>query len=346
MTPRQRVWAALRGERTDRPPVSFWGHVYHRESSARELVDVTLERQHRYQWDWVKLNPRKHYHVEPWGVAYRYPGIPDQKPTLERWPIKAAADWETITEKPADQGALGEQIEAVTLLRRALPDVPIVATVFTPLAVLGEMTREPGELREHMRTHPERVRAALEAVTVTYERFAPRLIAAGADGLYFATTDWASRKLMSPEDYRAWARASDLRVLAAVSGAPFHVLHVCKGRNLLFELADYPVSAFSWDATDPTNPSLAEGLARIERAVMGGISQDAALLDHDPERSLGEYRHGLVQTCVSRWLVAPGCSIPPGTPDRNLAALAEAVQATRLDDPRSPDPAASREVSR
>jgi hypothetical protein len=38
MTPRERVWAALRGEAVDRPPISFWGHFYHRESSARDLA--------------------------------------------------------------------------------------------------------------------------------------------------------------------------------------------------------------------------------------------------------------------------------------------------------------------
>ena len=73
MTSRERVLAALRGETVDRPPLSFWGHVYHRESSAAALVDHTLERWRRFEWDWVKLNPRKHYHVEPWGVRYDYP---------------------------------------------------------------------------------------------------------------------------------------------------------------------------------------------------------------------------------------------------------------------------------
>jgi len=68
MTSRDRVLAALRGEAVDRPPISFWGHVYHRESSAEELVAHTLERWRQFRWDWVKLNPRKHYHVEPWGV--------------------------------------------------------------------------------------------------------------------------------------------------------------------------------------------------------------------------------------------------------------------------------------
>ena len=100
MTSRERVWAALRGEPVDRPPVSFWGHVYDRESSAEALVEATLDFQRELGWDWVKLNPRKHYHVEPWGVRYRYSGA--AKPTLESWPVHSPEDWGKITERPAD----------------------------------------------------------------------------------------------------------------------------------------------------------------------------------------------------------------------------------------------------
>ncbi|MGH7731400.1 MAG: uroporphyrinogen decarboxylase family protein [Candidatus Eiseniibacteriota bacterium] len=342
MTSRERVLAALGGGQPDRPPVSFWGHVYHRESSARELVDATLERQREFDWDWIKLNPRKHYHVEPWGVAYRYPGVPDEKPALASWPVHAAADWGAVGVRPFDTGALGEQIEAVALVRRALPEVPLLATVFTPLAVLAEMTEVPSELRDHMRSHPDLVRRALEAVTATYERFAPALIAAGADGIYLATTDWASRDLMSPEDYARWARPGDLRILAAVRGAPFNVLHVCKGRNLLVELADYPVCAFSWDATDPSNPTLAEGLARLPGAIMGGISQEGALMDADPGRAIAEFRRGLELTGGHRWLVGPGCSIPPTAPATTLAALAAAIRTTQIPDRRPTGAAAAR----
>jgi len=343
MTGRERVWAALRGDELDRPPVSFWGHFYHRESSAESLVEATVEHQRTYGWDWVKLNPRKHYHVEPWGVSYRYSGRPDEKPRLETFPVRNPGDWSAITPRPSDPGALAEQVEAVTLLRAKLPDLPIVETVFTPLAVLGELVEEPEVLSLHMRRHPEAVHRALEAVTSTFEAWVPRLLAAGADGIYLATTDWASRKRMSPEEYRTWARPSDLRILAAAASARFNVLHVCKSDNLLLELADYPVSAFSWDATDPTNPSLAQGLARLPGAVMGGISQEVALRDPDPERAVAEFRRGLEQTGGRRWLVGPGCSIPPRVPGANLRALADAVRSARLTG-EGAAPAASREA--
>ncbi len=338
MTARERVWAALAGRDVDRPPVSFWGHFYHRESTAADLVVATLEAWQRYGWDWIKLNPRKHYHVEPWGVRYRYPGVPDVKPRLEAWPIHAADDWARITPQPPDAGALGEQIEAVRLLRSALPaDVPLIETVFTPLAVLGEMVEKPEDLRAHLESHPDHVRGALEAVTETFVPFVREVIRAGADGIYFATVDWASADLLTPALHREWSRPRDLRVLAAAAGAPFNVLHVCGRRNLLFELADYPVAAFSWAATDPTNPTLAEGRARLHAPVMGGISQEGALLTGEPAAVRAEYEAGLRATGGRGWLVAPGCSIRPATPPANLLAVRDAVASTRRISSSAPD---------
>lgn len=330
MTRRERVWAALRGEPVDRPPVSCWGHFYHRESTAQDLVQATLEFQREHDWDWVKLNPRKHYHVEDWGVRYRYSGRAKEKPVLEAWPVHQPADWAAITERPADRGALAEQLVAVRELRRELPDdVPLIETVFTPLAILGEMVEEPGELRLHMRSQPNAVRGALEAITRTYETYVGLLLEAGADGIFFATVDWASRNLMSAADYQEWARPYDLRVLEQVKDAPFNVLHVCKRRNLLLEFADYPVAAYSYDAIDPTNPSLKDALSHLRGAIMGGISQDDALQASNVESIQSELRRAHEATRGRRWLVAPGCAIPPATPAANLKAVRAAVDAMR-----------------
>jgi uroporphyrinogen decarboxylase len=329
MTSRDRVWAALKGEPVDRPPISFWGHFYDRESSAPDLVAATLEFQQRYDWDWIKLNPRKHYHVEPWGVTYRY-GRGNVKPRLETVPVHEAADWSKVREVAHDEGALGEQIEAVRLLRAGAPaGVPVIQTVFTPLAVLGEMVEEPGTLRVHMDHDPRRVRDALEAVTAVYERYVRAVLAAGAEGIYLATVDWASQDCMSAADYRQWAMPFDRRILAAAAGAPFNVLHVCKRRNLLLELADYPVAALSWDATDATNPTIPQVRARTQTALMGGISHESALVAADPAEALGQFRAAFEQTGGRGWLAAPSCSISPATPPGHLSALKDAAEGSR-----------------
>ena len=329
MNARERVWAALRGEPVDRPPISFWGHFYHRESSAEQLVEATLEFHARHGWDWVKLNPRKHYHVEPWGVTYRYPGVPDVKPVLDQYPIHSGEDWSRIGDVAHDQGALGEQLEAVRLLRSRLPaDVPIIQTVFTPFAILGEMTRTPQDLMMHLDSHPLAVRQALEVVTRVFERYTRAVIEAGAEGIYLATVDWASRDLMSAERYREWSRPGDLRLLAATANAPFNVLHVCKPNNLLPELADYPVAAFSWAAGERGNLSLREALARVPGAVMGGVSHEGPLAGHDADAVSAELRRAFVETGGRRWLAAPSCSISPTTDPLLLARLRADVESS------------------
>ena len=329
MTERDRVLAAMRGHDVDRPPISFWGHVYHRESSAADLVEHTLERWRRFGWDWIKLNPRKHYHVEDWGVRYRYSGVPDEKPVLESYPVHGPGDWARIAEIPHDQGVLGEQIEAVRLLRSRLPvTVPILATVFTPLAILGELTEPPAMLREHLGTAPAQVSRALETVTRVYERYVAALIQAGADGIFLATVDWGCRRFVTPETLRRWSRPFDLRLLAAAGPSAYHTMHICKDDCLLYEFADYPVGAFSWDANAPANPSLAEGLARLPGAVMGGIAHEGTLQAGDPEVVVEQYRRALAETGGRRWLVAPGCSMPPHSPEPNLSALRDEVDRT------------------
>lgn len=328
MTSRERVLAALRGEAVDRPPVSFWGHVYHRESSAEDLVAHTLERWRRFTWDWVKLNPRKHYHVEPWGVRYTYTGVPHEKPVVAEWPVHTPADWDAIEAKPHDQGALGEQLEAVRRLRRELPaEIPLLQTVFTPLAILAELTEPPESLRDLLPREPERVARALEAVTVTFERYVAEVMRAGADGIYLATTDWGARSMVDAAALRRWSRPYDLRLLAAAGASPYHMLHVCKGDALLFEFADYPVGSFSWDVTAPDNPALSEGLARLPGAVVGGISHETELLN-GPEIAIAAYHRSLESTGGRHWMFAPGCSIPPETPESTLAALRAEVERT------------------
>jgi uroporphyrinogen decarboxylase len=326
MTSRDRVLAAIRGEPVDRPPLSFWGHVYHRESTAADLVEHTLERWERYRWDWVKLNPRKHYHVEPWGVRYRYTGRPNEKPEVAYWPVHEPADWDGIDVQPHDAGALGEQLDAVRMLRARLPaEIPLVQTVFTPLAILAELTEPPEALRALIDREPERVARALEAVTRTFERYVAAVMKAGADGLYLATTDWGSRPLVDQALLKRWSRPFDLRLLAAAGASPFHTVHVCRRDALLFEFADYPVGAFSWDATAPGNPSLAEGLARLPGAAVGGIGHETEL-QQGAEVAVATFQKGLTATGGRRWMFAPGCSIPPETPGDTLAALRAAVE--------------------
>ncbi len=326
---RDRVFASLAGDPVDRPPMSFWGHVYDRESSAADLAESTLEQRERHDWDFVKLNPRGSYHGEPWGLSFQYPGGRAGKPQRTSYPLRTLDDFLRLRPVPGDVGALGEQLDTIRRVRAGLPDdVLLIETVFSPLAVVTDLSENTAAVERALEREPDAVRTALEAVTRTFEDFVPRALAAGADGIYFATVEWASaERPWTAGEYTDFATPYDLRVLARAHGAAFNVLHVCRPRNFLPALADYPVAAVSWDATADGNLDLGAAQDLVRGAVIGGLGHEDALVAADDALALSQLERGFALTGGRRWIVAPGCSIHPNTPPERLDALRDAVLA-------------------
>jgi uroporphyrinogen decarboxylase len=89
MNKKERVDAALRGDQVDRIPASMWGHDFEREWGAQSLAEAMVENFTRYDWDYMKVNPRASYHVEGWGVKVRPSGEKYVAPILKIHPLKA-----------------------------------------------------------------------------------------------------------------------------------------------------------------------------------------------------------------------------------------------------------------
>ena len=119
MHKKERVDAALRGDQVDRIPASMWGHDFEREWGAQSLAEAMVENFTRYDWDFMKVNPRASYHVEGWGVKVRPSGEKYLAPIFEDTPIKSSSDWKRIRPLEADRGVLGEQLRTETVFQEA-----------------------------------------------------------------------------------------------------------------------------------------------------------------------------------------------------------------------------------
>jgi uroporphyrinogen decarboxylase len=326
MNKRERVMAALAGQPVDRVPASFWGHDFLREWTAQGLADAMLESFRRYDWDYMKVNPRATYYAEAWGCRYRPSGSATRAPEVVDFVLKSAADLASIKAIDIGQGPFAEQLEALRLIGRGLAgEAPFIQTVFSPLAVVGRLANGDLEaVRRYMREAPQALHSALAAVADSLAAYGRACLEVGASGIFFATVDWGTYDNATAEQYQEFGRPYDLRVLEAVQGAEMNVLHVCRPRNMFDLLADYPVHAINWAAGEPGNPTLKEGLARSEHAVMGGVSV-ATVAQGTPDRVASEVRQALSETGGRRFLLAPGCSIPPETPEANLLAAKGAL---------------------
>lgn len=327
MNKKERVDAALRGDPVDRVPTSVWGHDYEREWSAHGLAEATVENFTRYDWDYVKVNPRSSYHVEGWKVKVRPSGEKNKGPVLEDTPIKSPSDWKRLRQLEPDQGALGEQLKALQLINHSVGyDAYFVQTIFTPLGIAQFLAGGQTELMLHtMREDRSAMHTALRIITETFTTFAIACLEYGASGIFYATNGWASSGLLTADQYREFGEQYDLEFLDAIKRARLNILHNCGSHIYFDQLASYPVHAISWSATDEGNPSLLEGRKRSGKAVMGGLSHDSVLKSGSPSQVRDEVGQVLEQTGGRGLLLAPGCAISPATPSKNLEAVRSAT---------------------
>jgi uroporphyrinogen decarboxylase len=328
MDGRERVEAALAMGVADRPPVGAWGHTYREEWSPEELAAVTVLRARQFGWDFVKFQPRATCFAEAFGSVYKPAGHRLKGPVLVSTAVPDLDSWRTV--EMVNPKALDDQVESIGFVARELgPAVPVIQTVFSPLTVAGYLVgKSKARVVRELRKNPELVRPALDRIAGVLVDFAKRSVNAGAAGVFYAISGYASKDAMPEAVYRELVLPIDVGVLERLPGeAWFNAVHLC-GSNLNFALArDFPAQAVSWSVHNQGNPSLTEGRTMSGRAVMGGLGQRSSLLYGPPAEVEAEARRAIAETGGRGLLLAPGCSVPTRARDMNLAAMASAVAA-------------------
>ncbi len=235
MNKKERVDAALRGEKVDRVPVSLWGHDFEREWEIQSLAEATAENFNRYDWDYVKVNPRASYLAEGWKARYRPSGEKFKPPVCEYTPIRSSADWKRVRPLEPDYGTLGEQLRVLQLVNHEVGyDAYFLQTIFCPLGVAQYLAGDKNEpVLQSIREDRSAMHAALRIITETLSNYAIACLEQGASGIFYATSGWAREGILTQDQYREFGEQYDLEFLDAIkSRSKFNVLHNC-GSHIL-----------------------------------------------------------------------------------------------------------------
>jgi uroporphyrinogen decarboxylase len=329
MTRRQRLEATFRGEAVDRVPVALWRHWPGDDQRAQDQAASHLAFQERYDFDLIKVTPCSSYSAEDWGVTSAYMGNTEGTREYRRRAIAGPDDWGRLALLDPGQGALGRQLECLRLIGEAVrDDVPFIQTIFNPLSVAKYLAGEQLMLT-HLRRYPEALRAGLEIITETTVRFVREVMRLGVAGIFLAVQH-AQYGLLSEQEYLAWGKPYDLRVLQATEGAWFNLLHL-HGSEVMFDAcADYPVQVINWHDRE-TPPTLVEGLKRFPGAVCGGLRQWETIVRGTPEDVRAEALDAIRQTAGRRFILGTGCVTPIVAPTCNIRATRQAVEVGRGD---------------
>jgi uroporphyrinogen decarboxylase len=336
-THRDRFEAVIHGERADRIPVSAWHHFPDAEHSPSAFAEATVSQALRWDWDWVKINPRGVLFSEIWGAAYDYSDyLLGDVPRLVSTPFEDVAALAHLDARPASE-VIVEQAQTVAAIRRALPDVPLYFTVFSPLTTILQTLAlpvtpaavygrgAPFGLASFWGSAPEALHSALDAAATTLSSLTEAVLAAGADGIFYALTGTAGPRISPDKDtFDTFSAPYDRRVLDSAAGAA--ILHTCGAESHPDWFVEWPVQAINWDSFAAGNPALAELEAGpVVRA--GGV--DRGLLDGRHTDAAARQIAGTIAAFGDRpFLLTPSCAIPAGTvSEPDLQLLAEAAAA-------------------
>lgn len=325
----ERVRAALRGESLDRPPFSFWTHLPGIDLDWRRIAEETAAFQSRFDLDFVKSMPNGFYCVEDWGATLDFSAIASGGVgQVVSSPIAAIGDWAKLDRVSVLEGAYGRELKHLEHLRSLVDaDVPILATVFSPLTIAGKLSRDLH--RKHLRESPAAVLAGLARITQVTCDFAREAMARGCAGMFFALQE-AAHAAFSAEEYARWGEPGDRAVIAAATeaGGWFNVLHM-HGDDVLFEpLARYDIAALNWHIGE-TPPSIAEyRAAGGTRPIVGGL-QRTNLTKRDRDAVMADLRRSLGETNGRGILISPACVIRHPVDEAMLKWTAQAVRSYR-----------------
>lgn len=273
MTKKERMLAAVRGEKPDRLPYSLWSHMPGIDLDPVAIAQKTYEFYKTYDVDFIKTMNNGMYAIEDFGCDIDYSEIAGGGVAkVIATPIHSAADWKKLKVGDVTKGSLARELTYLDLLLEKLQgeEVPVLFTVFSPITIADKLSGK--QLMTHIEQgHAQEVHYALEIITQTTESLAREAIRRGADGVFFAS-QMSVYDAASVEAYLEFGKPYDLRVLEAAEKGWMNTIH-CHGNNIMFEiLKDYPVQVFNWHAGE-TLPALDEAYQLTGKCLMGGLNR-------------------------------------------------------------------------
>ncbi|NMO76952.1 uroporphyrinogen decarboxylase family protein [Niallia alba] len=333
-TKQDRFNALLSGEKADRPIISGWRHFIDKEQNANDLTSSTVNFTKKYNWDWVKINPRATYLAEIWGNEYDFTDyhsvFPRQLTTILPKPSDV---WKLEARKVFKSSSLLEQLAACKNIRTELPEIPLTQTIFSPLSVLLFIAGRSAYVYETVFgidtpvtfeslfvENRSGVHHALHVIVLTIAEYVQELDRVGINGLFYAVTGTANPNLFDEAAFNEFSRPYDLIVLEAAQNGK-RILHTCGPNAQPEKFNDYPIEGISWDTKATGNPSL---LANVKATVVGGVDHHLFAENH-VKTITNETKNALKLMENKPFIVAPNCAIPLNVTEETLYAFRKSI---------------------
>jgi uroporphyrinogen decarboxylase len=320
---RSRLEKCLQNEHLDQIPIALWRHFPVDDQNPERLAAATIAFQNTYDFDLIKVSPSSSFCIKDWGAGDRWTGNPEGSREYEKFVIKTPDDWEKLASLNPTKGYLGDQLKCLGLIRKDIPDTPMIQTIFSPLAQAKNLIGKD-KLVIHLRKYPEAVLAGLKIITRVTLDFIAEAKKTGIDGLFYAVQH-AQLGILSPDEFETFERVFDIEILNSCLDLWLNMVHI-HGDDILFDrVVNYPVQIINWhDRFTP--PTLGEAKNQFKGIVCGGLRQWDTMVLGTPEMVRTEALQAIQETEGQRFILGTGCVLPITAPQGNIIAACQSIR--------------------
>ena len=303
----ERIQNAIKGDKVDRYPFSFWTHLPDVDLDPVKLAEATYDFYKTFDFDLIKTMNNGMYAIEDYGCEIDYSEIKKGGVgKLINTPIKTYEDFKKIQPlKLDDSKAFKRELYSLQLLLDKVKDenIPVIFTVFSPLTIANKLCG--GKIFDYIENDKDNlVSLALDNILKTNIELVKAANNLGASGVFLAT-QMANYDICSIDVYKKYGAYYDCQMLKESNGFA-NILH-CHGNNIMFELLkDYPTNIFNWHAHE-SKPDLLEA-RQTNKCLMAGIVRN------DITNSNWDNIKGQIDELVNiyhgdKHIISPGCVI-------------------------------------
>lgn len=334
MTSKERIYAILKGDSYDRPAVTpifmawsanFIGRTYRDYYLDGDvLVQAQLAVTRAFNLDQISAISDPWREASAYGMEFDYPenGVGKPKDLL----IKTYDDIAKV--KPFDIENAERTKQRIESVRKMAAEVgqthSVLGWVEGPMAEYADLRGVENSFLDLV-DRPEMFIKAGEIIVQNAIAFAAAQVKAGADMIGIGD---AVASLIAPDMYKKFVLPLEQKLIAAIHSARGRLtaeagaavkLHICGNiKNHISYMAQSGADIIDVDWMVPL--AKARELAGPQVTLCGNFNPAGVLFEGSPQ-DVAEAARQCLKTGGNKFILMPGCEVPPATPEQNIRAF-------------------------
>lgn len=326
MTPKERVYAILKGDSFDRPAVTpifmawaanYVGHAYRDYYLDGDvLVEAQLAVTRAFNLDQTSAISDPWREASAYGVEFDYPpdGVGKPKDTL----IKTRDDISRLQLLDIENSErMKQRVESVGKMAGEVGQThSVLGWIEGPLAEYADLRGLESALMDLM-DKPQMFIEASDVIVQNAIAFALAQIKAGADMIGIGD---AAASLIGGALYKQYVLPLEQNLIAAIHEAGAAVkLHICGNTiGIVQHMARTGADIIDVDWMNPLDK--VRELVGPEVTLCGNFDPSAVLLQGSAE-DVANAAKNCLKAGGDKFILMPGCEVPPATPEQNIRAF-------------------------